>query len=261
MSLTNHLRLLEQPLLGTLFIRSYFRYKRHIEDPFHGLVREHGELFAKGHVLDIGANIGYTSTVFAQAIIEPYKVHAFEPELKNMGLMERALELYQRRHMVVCKQVAVGSISGELTMWYNPNHHADHRVSTGAFAVDADPHGRFFSVPEVSIDDYCESQGIENEVAFIKMDVQGYELEVCRGMTRTIERNPREAVAVEYCPAAMEELGVDPKDLVEFFCSRDYDFYRLERGKDFEPIAPESLAEALGDKGYLDFVAIKRHQG
>jgi len=44
----------------------------------------------------------------------------------------------------------------------------------------------------------------------VKIDVQGFEPEVLRGMAETIARNPGLSVVVEFAPLAIEELGMDP---------------------------------------------------
>jgi len=42
--------------------------------------QKHPKLFNKGHILDIGARIGYNSLEFARALSPTYKVFAFDPD-------------------------------------------------------------------------------------------------------------------------------------------------------------------------------------
>jgi len=70
-------RLFEMPLFKRLFLFLYFLYKRWYEDPFWALAKRSPELFANGDILDIGANIGYTASVFAAAATAPGRVYAF----------------------------------------------------------------------------------------------------------------------------------------------------------------------------------------
>jgi len=55
------------------------------------LVRRQPKLFQNGDVLDIGANIGYTSAVFAGALKPDSKVYAFEPDQLSYGLLEEVI--------------------------------------------------------------------------------------------------------------------------------------------------------------------------
>ena len=68
-----------------------FLYKKLFEDPFWNLVRRQPKLFQNGDVLDIGANIGYTSAVFAGALKPDSKVYAFEPDQLSYGLLEEVI--------------------------------------------------------------------------------------------------------------------------------------------------------------------------
>ena len=56
--------MLDSALGRRAFVGSYFLYKRWLEDPFAALVRLRPGLFRGGHVLDVGANVGYTAAVF-----------------------------------------------------------------------------------------------------------------------------------------------------------------------------------------------------
>ena len=59
------LGLMELPWFQGLFVRSYFLYKRFVEDSFFGLTKTYPEIFKNGHIIDVGSNIGYLSVTFA----------------------------------------------------------------------------------------------------------------------------------------------------------------------------------------------------
>ena len=112
-----------------LFLASYFQYKRYVEDPFRHLTASHASLFEGGHVLDIGAHVGYTTEVFSAAIGPPFKVFAFEPEPENY----RALEArFERSEKVATFPRAVGERDEVAELWINPDDPGDHRVLTPA---------------------------------------------------------------------------------------------------------------------------------
>ena len=68
------------------FVSAYFLYEKMFEDPFWNLVQRQPGLFQKGDILDIGANIGYTSTVFVGALQPDSKVYVFEPDRQTYSL-------------------------------------------------------------------------------------------------------------------------------------------------------------------------------
>lgn len=226
----NRRGLFETTLLRSLFVHSYFFYKRHFEDPFYQLTLRQPELFRRGHLLDIGANIGYTAIVFAGALKVEHKVFAFEPEQLNFNRLEENLSRFGVTDRVVANCVAVGARDGSIDLWLNETHPGDHRTVTGSFRNRIQPEDVVRSVPVVSIDSFVEAKQIANRIGFIKVDVQGYEAEVCRGMERTLAINPRAVVAVEYAPGSMAELGFGADRLIDFFVARRFNLFVLESG-------------------------------
>src|ERR1700761_3988200 len=121
---------LETSLGQKVFTTLYFFYKSRFEDPFRAFTRRRPELFKGGHVFDVGANIGYTSTVFAGVVEHGYHVFAFEPEPSNFRLLQRTLAERRLNQCVIPVYSAVGETQGNIGLWLNADHHADHRVAT-----------------------------------------------------------------------------------------------------------------------------------
>ncbi|MCB0335892.1 MAG: FkbM family methyltransferase [Bdellovibrionales bacterium] len=249
--------LLDHKWAHEIFRTAYFAYKRYVEDPFADLVRRHPEMFSGGHILDIGANIGYTASIFAKVVESNYAVFAYEPDVSNFSELQKTAAKFTTEK-IRPYQVAVGSESGTLDLWYNENHHADHRVVTDVWRKTLGAGQRIYQVPKISIDDFLKHENIDAPIAFIKMDVQGFELPVCEGMKQTLERNPDAIVAVEYFPSVMQELGFDPRMILDFFVSRDYQLYSFARGSNPRKIVLADIDSCLGQKGYFDFLASKR---
>ena len=235
-----------------LFTSAYFGYKRWLEDPFAGLIRRHPELFRGGNILDVGANIGYCSVLFASALDAGRKVFAFEPEAFNAGLLKQVTEKHAAGK-VVTVEAAVGDHEGQIALELNPRHHGDHRVV--ASEEQKKTAGKSIAVPLMSVDGFLERQGAQTPVCFMKVDVQGYELAVCEGSRRTLERNPDCAVVLEYMPEALEALGFVPADLPAWFEKRGYRCYAI--GKHGE--LAEGVPYELGPRGYTDLLFRRRN--
>jgi FkbM family methyltransferase len=216
---------LRLPPLEWLFVRSYFAYKRLIEDVFARLVRERLELFRGGHIIDAGANVGYTARVFARAIEAPYRVYAFEPDGTNF----RRLTRFTRDDRIVPIQSALGEHEGEVELWHNDRHPGDHRV------VTRNAPGPTSTVPITSIDEFART--LTHPIRFVKIDVQGYEPAVLRGMRETLRGDV--VVALEFAPAHIRALGFQPDEVFD-----------LLRGFDIERLGDES-------RGYVDLLCVK----
>lgn len=80
-------------------------------------------------------------------------------------------------------------------------------------------------------------------VSFVKIDVQGFELAVCQGMTRTIEMNSDLTIVLEYAPFALSDLGFDPLQLINFLVGRGFQIYQLHGKGLLSPGMPAKLAD------------------
>ena len=237
--------LLDTRLGSSLFIEAYFQYKKHLEDPFAGLVQKSPQLFRGGHILDIGANIGYCSALFSRVLDPGRSVFAFEPEPFNVSLLERVIRT-RARGPVVPIQAAVGAADGEIRLQLNPRHHGDHRV----VAASSQPVDNCITVPLLSVDAFLQRQDPGAPVCFIKIDVQGYEQAVCEGAEQTLARNPECRVVLEYMPEAMGALGFRPPDLLAWFQQRGYHAHVVHK----DGSVTSGLPAGLGEAGYADLL-------
>jgi FkbM family methyltransferase len=243
--------LLDTPLGRRLFTASYFLYKRYLEDPFAALARLRPELFRNGDILDIGANIGYTAALFAAAADPDARVYAFEPEPFNFRLLQATVQDRKLGNKVIPVHSAVGETSGEIDLWINDHHHADHRIATDILRAKSErTQEEFVRVPIVSIDEFLSRPSVGRRIRLIKIDVQGYELVVCRGMADVIAQQTNASIAIEYMPEAMQDLGYDASALLNWFQEREFKMYSLGRSGKLSP----GLSDELAEKGYVDLI-------
>lgn len=223
------------------FRRAYFVYKRYWEDPFAGVIARQPELFRGGDIIDAGANVGYTAALFAGAADAGAQVVAFEPEPYNARLLRA--EAARQAGRIVAVEAALGARRGTIALALNPRHHGDHRVAPAGGAGT-------IAVPLETIDGYWERERPGRPVCFLKIDVQGFEIEVLRGAERTLGANPGCAVAVEYMPEAMADLGCRPEEVLEWFAGRGYQAATITpRGELVEGFSGE-----LPPRGYVDLL-------
>jgi FkbM family methyltransferase len=251
---TDRSGLLETAPARRVFEWAYAQYKRRLEDPFHHLARRHPELFGGGHVLDVGANIGYTARVFASVLQPGFSVWAFEPASDNIRALQGMVGRSGLEASVQIVRAAVSDHAGTIDLVLNPDHPADHRIQAGA---DGIAHGR--SVERVrltTIDDEVSERGLR-PVAFIKIDVQGCELSVCRGMVHTLDENPAAAIAVEFAPDLMRTFGDKPTDLPRFFAARGYRPFRLALRGEMAPMSDADFLAPMPSRGYIDVLFLR----
>lgn len=243
--------LLERAWFRRVYAQAYFAYKRRLEDPFAALLARRPEVARGGSVVDVGAHIGYTAAVFSAALDAGRRVFAFEPDAANAALLAENLAPEIALGRVVPVVAAVGSVSGSAELVRSAVHPGDHRIARpGAPALDGRER---VSVPLVSLDDFFEEREPET-LALVKVDVQGFEIEVCRGMARLLERQRVPWIAIEHAPAESRALGFEPELALEFLRQRGYSLQLLRRDGGVEPW-PTSHAEAvLARRGYVDLL-------
>jgi len=260
----NRTGLLDSDMAQSLYVSAYFTYKKYLEDPYARLVKHYGHLFKDGHIIDIGANIGYTAYVFSKIIDDNYKIFAFEPEERNVGILKKASEKYNFANSLVFVAAAVGDKDGEIELWKNEAHNGDHRILTDTLKSQLKSDMKIQKTSIVTIDGYLKDFGSHFPISFIKIDVQGYELAVCNGMVNTLASHPETTISFEYSPSIIESLGFNPQELLQFFQERGYQFYFLNKMNLLEPYDIKKGNMLLRQKfphDYIDLLCSQRALG
>jgi len=129
-------------------------------------------------VVDCGANHGFSTILFSKWTGPEGKVFAFEPLAHNMKILHENLRLNSAAN-VTCRSVAVGSAPGKVKITTHPN---------GTIFTKKPPRGQSgVEVPLVRLDDEFGSTRVD----FLKIDVEGFELEVLKGARRIMASAPR----------------------------------------------------------------------
>lgn len=239
-----------------LYTAFYFHYKDLVEDPFAGLVTMRPEFFRSGHIVDVGAHIGYTTSLFLRELDAAFRIFAIEPDSANARILRETIDRLGAARRVVAVESAAGGADGTVPLWHNTRHPGDNRVAGEAFrSRRGNPPTRL--VPARSVDSILAEHGADADpLAFAKIDVQGCETAVCEGLRRTLARSPRAAVAVEFSPAEIEDQGSTPEALLSFFRDRRYEINLLNKNGAFAPLTPEGLRGALQRRGYADLLCL-----
>lgn len=131
-------------------------------------------------VFDVGANTGQSVANFRR-LLPDSTLHSFEPGRVAFRELDAATRGLRNVHLV---NAAVGSTSGRLTLI--ENEYSDmssflrpSSASWGAIVAETE-------VEVTTLDSYCADQGIQR-IDLLKIDTQGYELEVLRGATGMLD--------------------------------------------------------------------------
>ena len=155
-------------------------------------------------VLDVGANVGAYTMLFATWSGPSGRVVAFEPASASRAGLLRHLALNGLAQRVEVRPEAVSDATGTL-MFRDAGTHGDNRIV-------ADKTDGAAATPSLTIDDFCERERLAPDA--IKIDVEGAELAVLRGARRTIRSRGRSlALFVELHPSTWPLLGISRDDI------------------------------------------------
>jgi FkbM family methyltransferase len=182
------------------------------------------------NALDVGANIGFYTLLLSDLVGPEGHTYAFEPDATNFKHLSAIAGC---RNNVTLVPKAVSDRSGTLAMYTSPTLNVDHRTYKTASYKDA------ITVDGVSIDDYVAERF---RVDFIKMDIQGYELNALRGMERTITANPAVVIFTEFWPYGFRLCGTHANLVYDYIRSLNLQIWRPERGE-LRPLSPAAVKE------------------
>jgi len=166
---------------------------------------------------DIGANVGPIAFALAQKVTPKGKVYAFEPGPPTFERLVQNIAVNPvYSSAIIAENLGVSEQNGEL-LWSEGTGY-DGR-GNGSLRV-----GGNISAKVVSLDDYCMSSGID-EIDFIKIDVEGMELEVIKG-AKTILEKYRPILYFETLPNIEETRGFPVfTEIANILRNLNYDFY------------------------------------
>jgi len=130
-------------------------------------------------IMDIGANIGGYSYYLAPLISELNgKCIAFEP---GSNTYNRLIQNVSSESFIP-ERLAISNLNGSLDLYLPTSHGCSSFVYRPEFEGVATE-----KVPVCRLDDYVTNNELNN-VCFIKIDVEGYEIEVIEGAIQTIKK-------------------------------------------------------------------------
>ena len=203
-----------------------------------------------GVVFDVGANVGDYSRLVLQ-VSPKVTVYAFEPHPKTFTVLKNSL--HQSNFFPV--NAAAGEKEGMLSLYdYEANDGSAH-ASLYQDVIENIHKARSIEckVQVLSLGAFAKSKNIE-KIDLLKIDTEGNELSVLKGIVEYIEAGKVEIIHFEF-----NEMNVSSRTYFRDFWNLlpNYDFYRLlpdgmARIEEYNPVFCEIFA-------YQNIVAILKH--
>jgi len=223
------------------------------------LVHSIKKLVRPGEIcFDVGAERGYITLHLARAVGSGGHVLAFEPDPRAASILSLVVKRNKIDSIVKIFQCALADKEGKseifLSSWMG-------QVSFFPNELQKPLVTEKISVPTLTMDQVIEEAGISGNVSLIKIDAEGSEPLILKGMSRTIERF-RPAIYLEINRPSLR-AGNFPLDAIESpLRQAGYDLYRLVGFRDhflrlkFSLIAVHNLPEVPDE--LFDILAVPR---
>ena len=178
------------------------------KSPHRDIERLVDQLRAGDHILDIGANAGYITSLAARKVGPNGRVFAFEPSPREFERLEYAL---QRNgfSQVTAFPYALSDKPGELELEVSLAHTGVNKLSNAQTSSDA----RTVTVPVRRAVDVKE---LSETFRLVKIDVEGAELKVLRGLEPWLRHQRIEQLIVEVSPKFLHEFGDTQRNLYDY---------------------------------------------
>jgi FkbM family methyltransferase len=166
-------------------------------------------------IVDVGANNGFTALRFSG--MEGVKhVIAFEPDPANFGRAASNLALNGDVESITLLNLGLGAEDAELGLRVG----IEGNSGTMKISSELSSGSSGSKIRVTRLDDTLADQGIHH-VDFIKVDVEGYEMEVLKGARKTLETSkPR--LFIEIDDANLREQSSSGTDLIHFLRGLGY---------------------------------------
>lgn len=188
-------------------------------------------------LFDIGAARGLFSMIFCATGSGKRSV-AFEASPTMIPVAESLIRLNGFQDRILLQNHAIGNTEQQIVLYED---------STGiAQSIPDKTHTSELTVNTRAVDAECERLGMYPDL--VKIDVEGYELEVLDGARKLLnDRHP--AVCLELHLNYLEDRGISPESVIKILLQYNYQFFTTSD----RPESPNSIFDSL--KPVVRFIA------
>ena len=164
-------------------------------------------------VLDIGANVGVYTKIFSNAVGPKGKVIAIEPEPINIKILTSIFQNSESNVLIV--KAAASDKNEKLFLTQNNFNPAGSYISNNGLPIQG-----------VTVDELALN--IKIPVSLIKIDVEGLEFSVLKGMENILKNNKKIKILFEFMPKNTMEAGFIPIELLNYLTSYDFKLFCID---------------------------------
>jgi FkbM family methyltransferase len=176
-------------------------------------------------IVEVGANIGYYTLIEAKLIGKDGFIYAFEPSPRNFEFLKRNIILNKYKNIEIY-QKAIGSENGTSKFFVANRSNLSSLIKREDWAgLYNDNNG--IDVEVIKLDEFLK----DKKVDLIRMDIEGYELEVLKGLRYTLNSyNAPQYFFIEVHSELLYKQGYSAGEIIKYLENFGYSvtksFYR-----------------------------------
>jgi len=178
-------------------------------------------LSKEDNAVDVGANFGWYTTLFS-SMIDGGKVFAYEPAKRTFHVLSENIKKNNLNN-IIFKNIGVGSVEGLMML-----DQGGERESGLAHIVDSSNENSI-EVKIVSLG--TDLEDYKNEIAYIKIDVEGFEKNVLDGATQILEVENQPIIQIELNEEALVRAGSSRSETLSILSKLGYEFWEIDKSK------------------------------
>ena len=211
-------------------LAAYLTFRGHLEPGLHEFFRRW--IQPGMHVIDAGANIGLHSLLLARKVGEEGRVYCFEPSPRVFRILNLNATMNTLTRRMNTFEMALADAPG----------------SARFFVHDTCGHSSLYSdgvehrTTEVKTDSLDNLIPAGRRIDVVKIDVEGAEPLVLRGLSRILFANPEIVVILEFAPSLLRRGGFDPSEFLSEILSLGFTLRKVDDlSGDLLPVEPKAL--------------------
>jgi FkbM family methyltransferase len=170
------------------------------------------------NVIDVGANIGFYTLFFA-SIVKNGNIFAFEPIESFYKRLTEVININNIQN-VICEKLIVSDSCSEIDIFLGDCSARIHPEDNIRWDFSKKE-----KVKSTTLDNYIDSKNID-KIDFIKIDVDGHEIEVLNGAKNSLNKfSP--IMMVEFSKEAQHYSGHSLEELTDTLSNLGYKFFNL----------------------------------
>lgn len=190
-------------------------------------------------IIDVGANVGYYSLIASKNIQQNKgTIYAFEPVDKTFARLNENI-LLNKIECIISYKKAISNENSSIKI------NVGNDQNWGMSSINTNEHlsNENEIVKSETLDSFCKSTNI-SQIDLIKIDVEGAEFNVLRGMQKIIEAYKPE-IMIEVSDQHLNKQNVCSHDVFNFLWKEGYKSYRIIKNGELQLINEAKSYEGL----------------